>query len=91
MLIACACAATEGASTAPWTAEAAADEFLQAHTAETGPLALYRKNRYAGVYRKVTQSWRLQTWSFSVVYFVHPFASDGYTAELDLHTNTSAA
>ena len=37
----------------PWSAEAAADEFLQAHRAEAGPLVEYRKNRFSGVYRKV--------------------------------------
>ena len=37
----------------PWSAEAAADEFLQAHQAEAGPLMEYRKNRFSGVYRKV--------------------------------------
>ena len=47
------CAGAEEDGKAPWSAEAAADEFLQAHRAEAGPLVEYRKNRFSGVYRKV--------------------------------------
>jgi len=36
-----------------WSAEAAADDFLQEHSAKAGPLAVYHENRITGVYRKV--------------------------------------